>query len=623
LGRAPLLGEHFLKDTRAPAEAAGLVRRLFGLLLPAKTAGEDAPWADLFMALETALHHRRAILDDARGAPNATPATIMQAVEDSERALGLGAAGATDGADGGGAHGGERDGDIRSDAFAEAIRAAPFVHITARLAKIPLTTAKGRLEAIGLGFSGNCLLCVRVLLTGSAALARHHATLELLRALRPFLPEYLHHCAVVDVTTGLVPKWGVKFSLLTAPKSDSTALPAPSALMTHLLALNLGAANFACNLHGAVARRSARDCQNLGACDPRDLYVDPTNLKEVKEFGSRLLLGIGAPTTSADGFTWDTFHDRYLEKLEVATHMNSASERLQFLELCSTQYRAALELMSKLLKSVVFGTAPGGKSMGALLPSDCEPMELLTRRVESFYRLQGLRIDNPGAFEPPGADQQTALGAYPLISTEGRWAGAAGRGHGTGKQHAALEKKLAEAVATNVKLKARLTHGGGGEADGGAGRKKGAPGKQPPFTQGQEGSCRPKGEIGSLSYTALWLDNGKNDLLVSGHVWNIRALASKFNVKIGEKDWGVLCRAGLDSNRDQVCHNPSHEAHQRTADGSLGRAHTLEGFDRDELLSEFARACTDEESKLVRRQQVGDKRRGSHEGSGNGQPSRA
>ena len=65
------------------------------------------------------------------------------------------------------------------------------------------------------------------------------------------------------------------------------------------------------------------------------------------------------------------------------------------------------------------------------------------------------------------------------------------------------------------------------------------------------------------------------------------------------------------------------QAHQRTADGSLGRAHTLEGFDRDELLSEFARACTDEESKLVRRQQVGDKRRGSHEGSGNGQPSRA
>ena len=103
--------------------------------------------------------------------------------------------------------------------------------------------------------------------------------------------------------------------------------------------------------------------------------------------------------------------------------------------------------------------------------------------------------------------------------------------------------------------------------------------------------------------TWRWLVPGEQ-LLVSGRVWDVKALAASLGTQVDTKCWPViLCRRQGDNrlaNCDKQTQGPGGAptpGHKSMADA----AHTLRGLDLETAASNYARAATAAEAASVRR----------------------
>jgi hypothetical protein len=372
------------RSTTAPC-AIRLLHRAVRVLLPGLDI-RDWPLDDWIDSVETRLYARQAVLATAAAAPNASGNDIVAALEgmasapsSAHRASSVGAPVPASGS-------AVAAGSTHHDAVEAALTAQSYRDFVQRFGLCDLTSVAGRRSAIGEGFSTTCLITVRVLCHGERSVARRHSELGSLLELRSHLADYFNF----RLCTGFFsPERGWTILNLRGWSLTGTDSPQPT-FLDQFLRQDLVSMDW---LGMVNSLRAAGACGSMILERlPADHFCVPSDILALADFGECLLKAIGVPSTlppGQPGFTWRSWWTFYASHLEYARRLPAREKQLDWLDGAHVQAMAALQLMSSGLRSLIMCTESRDRQLGALLPYDCQPAEVLRRRQAGVELWQG------------------------------------------------------------------------------------------------------------------------------------------------------------------------------------------------------------------------------------------
>lgn len=133
------------------------------------------------------------------------------------------------------------------------------------------------------------------------------------------------------------------------------------------------------------------------------------------EFGECLLKAIGVPSTlppGQSGFTWRSWWTFYARHLEYVGCFPDRERQLDWLDAAHEQAIASLRLMSSLLRALITCTESRDRQLGALLPYDCHPAEVLREKQAGVEECQQFFQRWPS--EAPSGEVRLELGALDI-----------------------------------------------------------------------------------------------------------------------------------------------------------------------------------------------------------------
>ena len=174
------------------------------------------------------------------------------------------------------------------DAFEKACRGPAFRAVAAKVLSCNLTTAQGRIDAIGSGFDGKSVLTVRALMGGSETLAKRHSLLESFRGLRPFIPEYFKWTMTVDLTTGTVPTH--LLNSFSFAQRDGTLAP----ILEGLLKFQVLELNWVDPPYGHLGLKAAKEQSVAANVNKADHYSRSDLLADLGDYMHTAFVALGA-----------------------------------------------------------------------------------------------------------------------------------------------------------------------------------------------------------------------------------------------------------------------------------------------------------------------------------------
>ena len=458
---------------------------------------------------------------------------------------------------------------------------------------------------------GECVLAMRILLhpkpqTSDAAASRT-PTCTKLELLRPHIFLYLSHSLRLDfnVKPPAVPTVPLHMESYSFATSDCRE--DPSSLLSQFLRFEFNSMDFFSEPHGAGAWfRKQNVSESIEIVAPANYYCIPPNVRKLKGFLGVLLAALGIPRAppapapgAAQGYSWQTYVDLYLERLELAGSLPLMAEQYEHIQACSNLFSGALTYVKHRVTSLIRATDPGLRSMDvALFPADSSPITSLDALESEIRRKREARGSMAGAFEAhKGA---AAVTPWERLRLDDSW-------------YISHVKKVSAAAAKKAKFGAEPSPSGGTGSYSGLsfGMDALALVGDPPNPNAGQGL--PPGCL-----CASWrYANGR--LVISALSWDLGALAKRLGVPAKGPNapcWPYhlsLCegknRMARCDKTKQAGHNaPDAAAHQPVADLDL------DVLSKDETL---ARAATPEEKHGLNKNPVyADAGRGGKGGRG-------
>ena len=503
---APQPGGHAQYITAQPScsVAAGIVRRLRVAVLPAEKQNLDL--AEVATDLENLLNDRWLTLTEAENQANSNAETIAAVLLDE-----LAKIRAAGSAGGGGSSGGVGASEPSEDTIAAALQGTtsqPFRQIATALAALDLTSEDGQRDGLAAGFGGNCLLATRVLLSTAPKgepLAARHDVLGQLHDLREYRRSYLNYMYQVDTATGVIPARMLKYEFSSTGNTT---------LFESLMKLQIGGTDWIAAPNGVMGWHQHQDGKRLPIVhDPRDYYCQPSLITDLCNFLHIGFTSIGLADESTEGYTIVTAGEFYAAHLNKAKRLETQVEVFNWLQRASTQWQAAMALISERLKGLVTSHRLDRPFFTYVLAFTNEAFNPLKRAEELMDRIADSR-----------AEQQSLTG---MPTT-------AGQSANTYILSLLSQKKLpAPKPLGKSKQTPQLT----------------PQGKRKRPEQPGEGWSNPPG---SLLSTFKWL-NQNNTLIISGLAWHVPRTAAKLGVRVKGPCWPYLLFAGQDKNRPARC----------------------------------------------------------------------
>lgn len=522
-----------------PSEAYNVTLLLVrGLLNPSDVTG--TPLCEHLPHLEASLYGKQALILAAAAEPQASARSIAGQLVTSLRTLK-----ATSGSSSMNASSNTSSLHVStiSDGIEAALMGAPYQRFKAAIMACNIATAEGRREAFEAATAGDCVLPIRLIMAGEVTLARRDAALGILLSLRPFLPEWFTHAAVIDATGAIHPaltKWSI-----TGADNQLTGF------MDSFLK-----AEYVMDWYGSHKQPglyhflSAKQNGPLAALNEEDRYCIPSALRDLAKFGQSQFSALGYPSIPTAqpgggpiGYSFATWFEYLAEVVEMATTLPSPVAKLDWIDDVHEQALASLSLMSKLVRAEIFATERlAERSLNALLPHDCAPATYLRTKVLEFVE-----------------DQAREARMRPF----------------TARADASSSNLRADAYTIPLR----------------SSRKK----RKPELQLGKAGKAGARAETEGqtrLVKVPVWLSRNKL-LLVSGVVWDVPALAAALNVSVDSKCWAVILSRQADAKRQALC--PKHGAGSVHA-SITSAAHQLPDFDREKH-KDYSRPPTPSERK--------------------------
>ena len=418
------------------------------------------PLCERLAVVEYELTRRRATLDRAAGLADSTPRSVLTAVREGGRALAAAPVGALGAGGAGSADAASGDSlalmHLGDNSLAAALNTERFLGIHRALGTLNINSAASRVDCLGRCFQPDCLLMIRQLLSADKLLARRHPALETAYMLSVHLPEYIEYVVTVDTATGAI-RPRLRGYTLTKAKANGTLEEGP--FMKALRRCDLAGADFGAEvlaLQGLKENHTPRAIKRIDYVCLLDL------LQEIGAYGQRMLVGLGAPSTVAAGFTFEAWFAHVRNHVKLAREIVSLEEQVNFLLHAHQQLQEGMRIMGATLRTLIGVARPHAHTLGALLPADAKPVTELARKAKSLDRLQEIahdyplfgRVDGPlslshhlpllseysdgtkyvpkgqGRSEGGGEDSSGKRGA------DASWPGGGSRGYGRGDAHA-------------------------------------------------------------------------------------------------------------------------------------------------------------------------------------------
>ena len=312
-----MLQKYVLAKSLDVRGAASCVRQLRVELLPAQTS--DLDLTDVYESLEAALRDRSSILAESAAKPGASASSIVrELIAESQRIAGSAK-------DSSGAPAAEPPPEESSVVSAlTGARSSVFRGIVTQLGSLDLSTPDGQRDALAIGFEGNCVIAVRVLLStaemGDPLSARLPA-LGTLNELRQYRLSYFTYLLRVDPESGAVPVRMLQYDFGIAGKNE--------VLLHALLKFDFTPRDFIAPPHGLLAWKQTQDGNALPMfVDSRDYFCIPSLVKDFFAFLHILLIGMGCANDSKDGYTMLTLGEFFADHLEMAHKLDTHEQMI-------------------------------------------------------------------------------------------------------------------------------------------------------------------------------------------------------------------------------------------------------------------------------------------------------
>lgn len=480
------------------------------------SAYHGLPLADVVEALETQLTGRLPTINAALGKPSPTLRSVVASLLSEHMVLAAGAPGGASAALGSSLAAMDKDG--------HATTLAPFKALEAAMVGYNLLTEAGRRDALAAALApGNLVIVVRVVFReyspekadrGADRMATRNSMLGAFSGLRAHLHEYVNWYMRTDATGVVNPRLAkYEFASLTNRKPLDT-----------LTALTLDRLDLVAAPSGMLGYLHQRDAlPRPHHVDPRDYYCTVSVVRELAQFGGKLLQSFGLPTTlpaGAAGYTFTSFCTFYIEKLELAGRFPLLQDQYKHLAACDEQFRSALVCMSVTLQEVVGHADVGSQTLAvALLADDSEPIARLKQLALDVDRKVQTRQDFEGML-PSIPNSAAAVDFHNLKLSDHAWT------------KSSLKRKIGD--------------------DGTFAPPEGLF-DEPPDMGKLEGQPLPPGV---LAGAWKWLDKGKTLLCISGRVWNVKELATHLGAPLSGANapcWPYVLALCADKNRAARC----------------------------------------------------------------------
>lgn len=571
--RAPVFASKIGRLCHSNAETMQHLDRLYHALQAAQgiAAPSSATLTAKLDCVEAALAARLATIDEFGSRPNATARSVVESFIAERASANLAATSVNTVVDGAGepATGGP-------EPDASAVYRAIALEQFRRMAHAVLSEADnrvGRLNAIAAGFDGNCVLSVRMLCEGSRPLSLKHPALARLYDLRPHLAEYFTWC-LTACSDGTVPSRLSGYSILGRPDSDAATQKAGQTFLAQLLRFELHAMDWLAAPGGLLALKAAKDGGVVAArgTHPDDVYTIPEVVSEIGEFIHQLLVAMGAPNSKSDsaGYSFAEWTQLYTRHLLMAKKLQSRALRLEHLDRCHEYFRAALRRYGQELKARVYCAQPDLKSISLpLLTDQDEPVVSILEWESSHETALNLIHKFRGMFGPESSSSHRSEAELDDAWSLPRRSQRSKRGH-AGKPEEPAGRKVDP-------------------------RKRQRADANPMLPRAQATSP------GSAVNAHLWL-TGRSELLISGRVWKVHKLASKFKLKPGQPIcWPVILSARVGDNRLAHCEHVGQQGHEDLE----SVAHRIAGFRASAIIEDSSlwRYPTEQEKEKLRSRQ--------------------
>lgn len=392
-------------------------------------------------------------------------------------------------------------------------------------------------EVLDAAATAGSVLMLRFLFASPAWMRPRHAAFDLLGKRLADRPGYLAYCATLSPDDGVVPKhystyrlsdtqsdlfWGCKWSELDMVNANPQAKQEGGFLAPRYLENGT---------HYSVVARS-------------DFYTVESSLLGVRDWFSRLLLGVGFSPSPGEGYSWTDVIDRQLEFVRYFNGL-PAAERSDWQSWADENFiRHALGRAEVLFKAKLVTSRPADETVSSFLPDGATFFANIAAKLEDARPIAVVRRAFPSYFP-----------SEPVVL-----AGTAATPSGSGKDGGGSSK-------------------GAGQSSGAGAAGKSAKGKK------RDGSSDAPG---SKSDLAKVLKDGK--LFIASRVGDVSAVASSLKVKADSLCWPVLFSTKKGDSALALC--PCPEKHG----GRSSQWHKAPaGFDRDKLFKKHFSAASAEQ----------------------------
>lgn len=382
------------------------------------------------------------------------------------------------------------------------------------------------LDVIDAAATSGSVLMLRFLFASPAWMRPRHAAFDMLGKRLADRPGYLAYCTSLDASDGSVPRryatyrlsdnqaelfWSCRWSEMDMVNSDPTAK----------------------HEGGFLALRYLENGTQYAVVAKSDFYTVEASLLGIRDWFSRLLLGVGFSPTPGEGYAWTDVVDRQLELVRYFNGLPVA-EKVEWQAWANENFvKHALVRAETLFKSTLITSRPADEVIAAFLPDGAAFFANINARLEDAQPIAVVRRAFPSYF-PSELVVLPGTSATPS-AVSGGGGGSSGGGGGS---------------------KANKS-GGGGKAAKGKGREK-------------------ADDPGSKSDLAKFLSDGK--LFIASRVGDIGAVAGSLKVKADSLCWPVLFSTKKGDAALALCPCPDQHG------GRNSQWHKAPaGFDRDKL----------------------------------------